>query len=305
MHSFLCLPGNNGSKTVTNQTKASICASLTVLSWSTVSSAFKIALERLSPMQLISLSMGVAALFLFGTLLFRQEFSHLLSLTKKEKIHSLMLGVLLYLYYAALFLGYERLPAQIAQSINYTWAILLTILSWVVLKQKASMREFFCLLFAYTGVLLISFGAKKHFGSLDPFGLFCIILSTLLYAIYWILNAKSTIHEIPSLLLSFLCAHLLSLTTVFLQGETLFLPLPSLLGGIYVGLFELAIPFFLWATALRMSTSVARIAYLPFLVPFLALFWISFLLHEPVATTTILGLAIIVLASFLQKKKTL
>ena len=54
--------------------------------------------------------------------------------------------------------------------------------------------------------------------------------------------------------------------------------------------------------ALRLTSSVARISTLPFLVPFLALFWISLVIHEPIAWTTLLGLSIIISGTFMQQR---
>ena len=42
------------------------------------------------------------------------------------------------LYYLILFAAYERLPAQIAQPINYSWSIVLVFLSAMVLGQKVT-----------------------------------------------------------------------------------------------------------------------------------------------------------------------
>ena len=287
---------------MTHQTKAFLYAGLTILAWSTVSTAFKVALESLSPMQLIYVSMATATLFLLGSMAAGKRLSEFRSLSGRDWKNGTVLGLMLYFYYTVLFVAYDYLPAQIAQPINNTWALMLALLASWFMKQKLSIKELFWMLFAYSGVLVISLGAGEKLGPISPTGMACIITSTLLYALYWIVNTKSRIPTMPGLIICFFTAFILASITLMVQGSPLIIPVRPLLGGIYVGLFELAIPFLLWGMALRLTTSVARISTLPFLVPFLALFWISLVIHEPIAWTTLVGLSIIISGTFMQQR---
>ena len=56
-------------------------------------------------------------------------------------------------------------------------------------------------------------------------------------------------------------------------------------------------------TALRLTTSTARIANLIFLAPFLSLVFIHFVLGEHVVPATIVGLVLIVAGLMLQNSK--
>jgi drug/metabolite transporter (DMT)-like permease len=78
--------------------------------------------------------------------------------------------------------------------------------------------------------------------------------------------------------------------------------LAGILGGAYVGAFEMGFTFVLWLTALRLTTSTARIANLIFLAPFLSLVFIHFVLGEHVVTATIIGLVLIVGGLLLQSR---
>lgn len=289
---------------MTRQTKAFLCAGLTVLAWSTVSTAFKLSLEAMTPMQLIFVSMLTSVLFL-GVALFcrspQKILRELRALTARQRLDALLLGVMLYCYYALLFMAYARLPAQITQPINNTWALMLALLAAWLLRQKLSSREFLFMLVAYAGVVVIATGGDGKLGPLNPFGLVCVIASTLLYALYWIVNTRSGLPQTSGLFLCFLISAALAGLTLAVNGEGL-PPASVLPPGIYVGLFELGIPFLLWGLALRLTDSVPRISTLPFLVPFLALFWISLILKEPIAPSTIAGLALIVGGTFMQQR---
>lgn len=290
---------------MTRQIKAFLCAGLTVLAWSTVSTAFKLSLEAMTPMQLIFVSMSTSVVFLGAVLLWGQRgalASAFAALPPRQWASAAALGAMLYAYYALLFMAYDRLPAQITQPINNTWALMLALLAAWLLKQKLTLKEFFFMLVAYAGVVIIATGGGNALGPLDPLGLACVIASTFLYALYWIVNTKSGLPATLGLFLCFLASGFLAGLTLTVTGAGL-PPIHALPSGIYVGLFELAIPFLLWGMALRLTNSVPRISTLPFVVPFLALFWISIVLKEPIAPSTVAGLALIVGGTFLQQRQ--
>ena len=289
-----------------NQNKAFICAGLTILFWSTVSTAFKLALQQMSPLQLITISMSISTLLLLIFIIITGTHKHLRQASTSRLLQSTLPGVILAIYYMVLFLAYDLLPAQIAQPINYSWALMLTLLSVLILKQKLCLKEFLWLLFAYSGILVISIGGAKHIGSLDSFGLICIIASTVLYALYWIYSTKTTLSNVNQLFMSFLTASILSLIALISTGgltELLnALSTPKvLLPATYIALFELTIPFILWGMAMRYTESISRIASLPFLSPFLALFWVNLILKENIATSTYIGLCIIIIGTYMQQ----
>ena len=285
-----------------NQTKAFLYAGITVLLWSTVSTAFKLALQEMNPLQLITISMSISSILLGLFIIITGEYKTLIQATKKELLLSFIPGFMLFIYYIALFLAYERLPAQIAQPINYSWALMLALLSVLLLKQKLSLKEFFCLLFAYSGIVVISIGGAKHLGTPNIFGLACVIFSTFLYALYWIYSTKTTFSNTNQLFISFLVSALCGIFILAITKQSISLTTNVFLPAIYIAFFELTIPFILWGMAMRCTQSVSRIASLPFLSPFLALFWVNLILKEHIAPTTYIGLAIILAGTYMQQR---
>lgn len=283
------------------ENKAMICALLTVLSWSSASTAFKIALSYMDPTQLIFISMLTACLFLSFILLFIKQGKDIFHYSLDMWLKVFLLGIVLYAYYVILFLGYDRLPAQIAQPLNNTWAIVLALFSVYFLKQKLTLKEFGYIVFAYTGVLIIAIGGQKIEGSLSFEGLIFIIITTFLYPFYWIANKKFQLPFVFGLWGSFGIASIFAFLTLLFSENML--PQEGLFAGMYVGLFELAVPFILWGQAIKLTQKVSRIATLSFLVPFLALFWVNIILKEPIALSTIIGLCFIVVGTFFQQKE--
>ena len=75
----------------------------------------------------------------------------------REYLFSAALGFLNpFFYYLVLFKAYSLLPAQVAQPINMTWPILLTIISIPLLGQKITLKSIAALVISFSGVILIS-----------------------------------------------------------------------------------------------------------------------------------------------------
>lgn len=283
------------------QTKANCYALGTVLLWSTVSTAFKLALAKASVLLVLTYAMLLAACILFFYLLVKKELSLLSSLSKKEFYSCSFLCFMLFIYYNCLFIGYTGLPVQIAQPINYAWTIMLAVLGCLILKQPLKRREIFWIFFAFAGVLIISFGNSSTMKESNVLSLFCIFLSTVLYALYWIYNTKNSLPSTIKLFLGFLGAGILGVIALLLQNKTLLLPKSALLPTCYIGLFELSIPFLLWDKAICYTKSISKIATIPLISPFFALLWANLILGEQIKYINIIGLLFIVCGIFMQQ----
>ena len=122
---------------MTRQGNAYLYATVVVLIWSTVASAFKISLSYIEPIHLLFYASIVSIIALFSIILFQNKIALLRRYSTGDLAKSALLGFLNpFLYYVVLFRAYSLLPAQQAVSLNYTWAIQLVILSIPLLRQK-------------------------------------------------------------------------------------------------------------------------------------------------------------------------
>lgn len=288
-----------------NERKAIAFALAAILLWSTVATAFKIALEHNTVVNLLLGASVFSLLAITAVLLQQKKMQRSLTLFPKNLKNALLLGSINpIVYYLVLFEAYDRLPAQVAQPVNYTWAITLSLLSVPLLKHSLSRKDFFALLLGYSGVAVISIAGKSVTGSLDLVGLGLALFSTLLWALFWILNTRNTLDPIISLFHNFIVAvPILIAVALFTQQ-----PLPSLswvsVGSLaYVGFFEMGITFVLWQMALQNTKHTARIGTLIFLSPFISLFLISAVLKEPLQWLTFFGLALIIIGVVLAQRK--
>ncbi|MFA7543535.1 MAG: DMT family transporter [Candidatus Cloacimonadaceae bacterium] len=287
--------------------KSYLFAALAILAWSSVSTAFKLSLNHLTPEGLLLVSALCASTFL---ILFRVIAKVKSKYSFKENLKKSLLPALLnpFIYYLVLFEAYNRLRAQEAQALNYTWAIVLAILSVIILKEGFRIRDLGALLLSFIGVIIISTKGRVWDWEFDDIvGTALAAGSSLIWATYWILNMRDEREVIDKLFYNFALGSLAVIVYILLRRLPLFVAeaqvLKGILGGLYVGIFEMGLTFILWMKALEYAQSTARVANMIFLTPFVSLLFIQFALGESVQLATVIGLSLIVLSNILQKMK--
>jgi len=284
--------------------RATLYGLMAVLLWSTVATAFKLALVSHTPTQLLFNSVAISVLFLWLVVCYQGALGRVKTvLTEQWRLILVVAMINPTLYYLVLFEAYDRLPAQIAQPINYTWAIMLALLSVPVLKQRLRAQDWCAGLLGYAGVIVIaSQGGLPWEQTLNYLGLFLAIVSTILWAVYWLINTKLKGDPVLHMALSFSCA-LPILAVISFFGDGFHVAIDSIGSVIWVGLLEMGLSFVLWQQALRLTDSVARISNLIFLAPFLSLVFIHYFLGESIHASTFAGLVLIIVGVWVQQRK--
>ena len=289
--------------TVPAQRRADLYGLGAVLCWSTVATAFKLSLQYLTPAQLILFAALVSWLFLGGLLAWRGQLGVTLKALPGQLRQSTVLGALNpTLYYLVLFEAYNRLPAQEAQALNYTWALTLSLLAVPLLRHRLRPIEVIATLVCYSGVLVIATRGDllaMRFESLD--GVLLALFSTLIWALYWILNTRDTREPVASLFMNLCVGLVLLLGYCAVTGELSSVDLRGLWGAGYIGLFEMGLSFVFWLLAMKLTVSTARIANLIFIAPLLSLVLITTVLGEPILMSTLAGLGLILTGLALQR----
>jgi drug/metabolite transporter (DMT)-like permease len=282
------------------ETQAILLGLAAVALWSTVATVFKLGLAFLTPIQMLWLgSVFSLAFFALTKLVIATP-----PITRSVCFRAGLLGLVNPLaYYLILFEAYDRLPAQIAQPLNYTWAITLAILAIPLLKQRLSSKAWIGIGVSYVGVvILVTRGASAGFDTFDIVGITLALLSTLLWSLYWLATIRIESHPAPLMLIGFAVATpIIGLLCWSTDG---FPPLTprTLSVGVWVGLFEMGVTFLLWQQALSRTRQVAKVSQLIFLSPFISLFLIDQILGESVHPSAVIALGLIVLGVVLVNK---
>jgi len=268
---------------------------LTVFFWSTVATAFKLTLQFLDVFQMLFFACATSVIVLFTILLLQGKLSSLTQLAPETYHRSVIAGLLNpFLYYLILFNAYDLLPAQVAQPINYTWAITLTILSIFILKQRITKQDILAGLICYSGVLVISLqGSLTGIESSQILGVALALLSTIVWAAYWIYNIKDDRDPIVALFFNFLFALPWTVIACLVFSSFDGIPIKGIWGAIYIGCFEMGIAFATWSYALKLATNTSKVSNLIFISPFLSLWFVHIFLGEDIYTTTWIGLLLI------------
>ena len=288
---------------MSDQRKAYVHAIAAVLLWSTVASAFKLSLRYLDHAQLLLYSSIVATLFLGAVLAARRRLGRIFPCSRRECLKSAGLGFLNpFLYYAVLFKAYDLLPAQVAQPLNYTWAIALVLLSIPILKQRIGARDIAGGLVSYIGVVVISTrGDLLSFSVASPLGVSLALGSTVVWALYWVYNTKDDRDPAERLFLNFVFGLPFILIYTLVFSDIRVDDLLGFAGAAYVGVVEIGVAFLLWLSALRLSENTAKVSNLIFISPFVSLFFIRAFVGEEILTATVVGLVLVVAGIALQR----
>lgn len=283
--------------------KAYIFAGLAVLFWSTVATAFKIALLGFDFIQLIFYASAVTVVLLFFVLIFQQKVRLIFKQTPKQLGYSLLMAAFNpLLYYLVLFRAYSLLPAQVAQPLNMIWPITLALLSVPLLKQKIGWVSVAALFISFAGVFIISSqGGWDGFSNTNPLGVSLAVGSSVLWSLYWIFNVRDKRDEVVKLFLNFAFGLILLAPVVYFFSDFEIQINRSFYAVIFTGIFEVGITYIFWLKAMNLTTNNAKIGNLVFFTPFLSLVFIHFVLKETIYITTFIGLIFIVAGVLVQQ----
>jgi drug/metabolite transporter (DMT)-like permease len=285
------------------QKKAYLYAGIAVLFWSTCASAFKISLRHIDVFPLLFCASITSTAAFFVCLLFSKKLNLLKDLSRRDYVHSALLGSLNpFLYYVVLFKAYSLLPAQEAQPLNFIWPLTLVLLSIPLLQQKITLRDVLATIICFAGVLVISTrGDILALKFTDTAGVSLATGSSIIWSLFWIYNVRDKRDEAVRLFLNFAFGSVVTLASMLLLTNVRIPDVSGIIGAVYVGLFEMGITFLLWLKALKLSKTTAHVTNLIYMVPFLSLVMISFAVGEKIRPSTIAGLVFIVGGIVLQR----
>jgi len=255
--------------------------------------------------QLLFYSSSIATLIFAIILATQKQLIPMFRFSRKQYLYSAMLALLNpFGYYLVLLKAYSILPAQLAQPLNYTWPIMLVILSAIILKQKLTIKSLSAIIVSFLGVFLISSrGELLNYHITEPLGVLLATGSSIIWASFWIFNVKDTRNEIAKLFWNFVFGTLYILITLLLFSKFTIQHHYGIYAVAYIGFFEMGITFIFWLRAMQFTSSNDKISNLVFLSPFMALVFIHFILGEQIVYTTVLGLVFIILGIVIQQYK--
>lgn len=279
---------------MTQDQRALLYGFTAVAGWSTVATAFKLALSYMDPLQLVFFATLFSCTILLAITIIKGQLGRLWQCFLGHWQISLIGGLLNPVaYYLILFAAYNALPAQVAMSINYSWAIVLAVMAAIFLKQRLLLADYVASGVCYSGVLVIVTGGSfSAFTEINWMGISLALGSTIIWASYWTLNASDKREPVAGLTVNFLIA--LPITGIICAMTSGFsVSIEGIAAAGYIGLVEMGLGFVLWSTALRLASNASRVSNLIFLSPLVSLMLIATILDEAIEMSTLTGLALI------------
>lgn len=277
----------------TNTTRSVFLALTAMTLWSTVATAFSIALKNADFYEVLFISINTSTAVLFAVVVVNGKLKNIFKLRSlfKSSIYGMLNP---FIYYIVLFKAYSLLKIQVAQGLNYTWPIVLSVLSIFFLKQNMKITDFFALFLSFTGALILIFGTgPEPLGENSLTGVCLGILSSLIWSFFWILNIKDKRDDVVKMFLNFLFGSIYVTILFLITRGTFVLFKMGFFSSLYIGLFEMSLTFIIWIFALKNSDKTSRVSNIIYLTPFLSLVFIHFVGQEKIKLTTVVGLIII------------
>lgn len=171
---------------------------------------------------------------------------------------------------------------------------MLSIMAIPILKQRLTMADIIAAICCYFGVLVIATqGDISSLAFTNLVGVVFALLSTIIWAVYWLFNTKDSRPQLLSLTLNFGFSLPFIFCYYIATSSDENWPLTGILGAVYIGVFEMGITFVLWNIALKLTNKTSKIANLIFIAPILSIVWLSQLTDEVIRLSTLVGLGFI------------
>jgi len=282
--------------------KAYLLAILAVIFWSTSPTAFKLGLRFQESYQLLTGASLTSAAILGIIVIASPRRRIFTDIGWKDIGFSAIMGLMNPVaYYLILFKAYTILPAQVAQPLNMIWPIVLVLISIPMLRQRIGWKSLAAMLLSFAGVVVVSLqGGTVGKDPQNRLGIFLALSTSVIWALYFLYNARDNKDPVIRLFLNFLFASIYLLLGGMLRNAAFPGSIEGWATAIYVGIFEMGVTFVLWLMAIQAAPATDRISNLVYLAPFLNLVIVRMVLKEEIFGSTVIGIILLVAGILMQ-----
>jgi len=276
----------------------------TIIVWGTTFVASTVALRTLTPLELLTLRMGIAMVALFIA-----KPQRLKLLTRKHELYLMgagLCGVTLYFLFENIALTYTY--SSNCSVIISTAPFFVALATRLLLKETKLTRSFFIgFVIAMTGVSLVSFAG--HTLKINPLGDGLCILAAISWAFYSVFIRKLEGYGYNTLLIT---------RRIFFYGLLFALPMIPLMGYhvawadvvnpgtlvsvVFLALVASALCFVTWNTAVRLIGPIKTSAYI-YLTPAVTIVFAKLILNDPIHPLAIVGAALTLLGLMISQRR--
>nr|WP_247605588.1 DMT family transporter [Providencia rettgeri] len=210
-----------------------------------------------------------------------------------------ILGFLDCLFYLLLYYGYSIENGIAVLVIQYSWPLIIILLSVVLLKDKLAGRQIVGIIIGFIAVIItFTKGQITQLHVENPTALLLVFSGAFCFALMSVFSRQYSIDPYISTVWLFIFSTLTSLVLLLLFSEVQ-LPSkaafwPTLINGILIN----GVSYILWFKAMNTGHS-AKIASVVFLSPVLSVLWLVLILSDPFEIAYIIGVLLVVISGVL------
>jgi drug/metabolite transporter (DMT)-like permease len=274
-----------------------------VLFWGLSYIAIKIVLDELSPVEMIAARFLLAAPVLY--LIARLTNVPIWPLKKKLKL--LAGAFVIFLHFWVMAVGMQETTASNTAWILTTAPFFIALLSWGYLKEKMSLSQFGGMVVACLGVLLLIYnGDSGNFAWINSRGDLIVLASCVTWAFYTI-GAREITADVHPLAATFWMTAIAGAVfvpyTLLTSGVQRYLSLEydTLISLVFLGIFCLAIAFWLWSEGLKRQPA-AELGVWLYIEPLVTVVGAAIIINEPITFWLALGALLITLGVWISER---
>jgi drug/metabolite transporter (DMT)-like permease len=206
-----------------------------------------------------------------------------------------------YLCYILLYFGYASASGLEVLILQYSWPVMMVIISVFYLKEKQNARRLLSVVLGLAGVFIVLTKGSFHNINLGNLKVDLLVLAgAFCIALFSILSKKLTTDPYSLNLFYFAVGCACSLISMLIFSKFAWPPpgtiIPVLLNGILVN----GISYILWVKGLRLANA-SYLAPFGFLTPVISSVYLVLFFNEPMLLPYVLGLALVLVSGFMNK----
>lgn len=215
----------------------------------------------------------------------------------------LLSGISMGVSWLFLYEAYQQIGVSIASLGYYCGPIFVMASAAIIFKEKITKEKIICFVTVFAGIILVNANAwnEKH----TSFGIFCALMSAVMYACMVLFNKKAEdIKGMENSTLQLLIAFLsVFIFTIFKQGLSVHLHPTDIAPLVFLGLVNTGLGCFLYFSSIS-SINIQTVAILGYLEPLSAIMFSAVFLKERMSPVQIIGACFILIgAVFAELKK--
>ena len=286
-----------------SKSKSVIYVMLCVFLWALIPVVSKLGQSNLDNHQFLFWSSTISFLTFLIIIMTKKKGIMILSLSTKDWIHSIVLGILgTYLYYILLYFGYANAKGIEVLIIQYCWPIFVIILSILILKERLNIRKVISIVLGFFGVFLVLTKGKLTEIHLDNFFVDSIVfIAAFVFGLFSVLSKRVRIDSLTLVTIYFFTATVISFLSMISLSEFKLPTQETFLPIIINGIFVNGVSYLLWIGALKIGKA-SFIAPFVFLTPVISTILLILFFKEPFQLIYVIGMISVIIGGLINKE---